>query len=226
MSSDAHSLPALGRENVRVMARQMVPGLVLPGVIYFIVSRGTGTIPALAAASSVPVLDSILRVLRGRRPTFVGTVFLVVTGVSVTLATWLRSPWFITGKGAALSALMGAALVLSAIADRPLTRTLALRLCTDDAESRGALREHWARPQARTVFRHLALGWGLWLLISAVQQGAMVLAVSPGVFMAIEPPVRAALTGLGVLASVAYVRRRQQLDPELGLLPARRRPHV
>lgn len=226
MTQDAQKLPALGREHVRTMARQLVPGLVLPGLIYFLVSRFTGTIPALAAASSVPVLDSMLRIVRGKRPTFVGTAFLVVTGISVTLATLLHSPWYITGKGAAVSTLMGTALVLSGLADRPLTRTVALRLCTDDHGSRCALRERWSRPETMRVFRHLALGWGLWLLASAVQQGAMVMAVSPGMFMAIEPPVRAGLTGIGILASIAYVRRRQDADPELGLLPARRRPPV
>lgn len=212
---------SITRENVGAMARQLVPGLALPGLIYFALVGRTGMMAALAAASLVPALDSVLRLIRGKRPSFVGTVFLAVTAVSIGLAAWLDQPWFIMGKGAALSAVMGIALVLSAAMDRPLTRTLAIRLLTDDRRSRARLAGRWSRPQAVTVFRHLALGWGLWLLASAVQQGAMVMAVSPGVFMAIEPPVRAVLTGLGILASVAYVRRRQQADPELGLLPTR-----
>jgi hypothetical protein len=212
----------LRRENIMAMVRQLVPGLVLPGLIYFALAGRTGMMTALAAASMVPVLDSVLRLVRGKRPSFVGTAFLGVTGLSIGLAAGLDEPWFIMGKGAALSAVMGVALVLSAGMDRPLTRTVALRLLTDDPESRARLAERWSRPQAVAVFRHLALGWGLWLLASAVQQGAMVMTVSPGVFMAIEPPVRAVLTGLGILASVGYVRRRQQADPELGLLPTRR----
>lgn len=211
----------LRRENVTAMIRQLVPGLALPGLIYFAVAGRAGMMTALAAASLVPVLDSILRVVRGKRPTFVGTAFLGVSALSIGLAAWFDQPWFIMGKGAALSAVMGIALVVSAAMDRPLTRTVAIRLLSDDPESRERLAGRWSRPQAVTVFRHLALGWGLWLLASAVQQGAMVMAVSPGMFMAIEPPVRAVLTGLGILASVGYVRRRQQMDPELGLLPTR-----
>lgn len=209
----------LHREHLRAMVRQLVPGLALPGLIYAALAGRVGMMTALAAASLVPALDSVLRLARGRRPSFVGTVFLAVTSVSIGLAAWLDEPGFIMGKGAALSAVMGMALVLSAGVDRPLTRTVAIRLLTDDPESRARLAMRWSRPQAVAVFRHLAVGWGLWLLASAVQQGAMVMAVSPGVFMAIEPPVRAVLTGLGILASLAYVRRRQQADPELGLLP-------
>ena len=41
--------------------------------------------------------------------------------------------------------------------------------------------------------------------------------------MTLEPVVHAAGVTVGVVASVAYVRRRQRLYPELALLPARPR---
>lgn len=220
--SEPRHLPALGPQNFRTMARQLLPGLVLPGLVYFTLARHTGTLPALAAASLVPALDAVIRVVRGKRPTIVSTAFLTITGLSIGLATWFDAPWFITGKGAAISAALGIALVLSARARRPLTRTVAVRLCSEDAEARRDLTRRWSRPQTTEVFRTLALGWGLWLLISALQQGAMVALVSPGVFMAIEPPVRLALTAVGVVVSVVYVRRCQEEDPELALLPSRR----
>ncbi len=40
--------------------------------------------------------------------------------------------------------------------------------------------------------------------------------------MAVEPPIRMALTGIGVGVSVAYVRRCEEADPALALLPGRR----
>ncbi len=219
---DARHMPTLGRENFRALARQLLPGLVLPGVVYFSLVRHTGMMTALAIAASVPALDTLGKLVRGRRPGFAGTAFLAVTGVSIALATWLDAPWFILGKGAATSAVVGIALVLSAAMGRPLTRTVALLLLTEEPNGRRELAERWSRPQTMAVFRSLALGWGLWLLISAVQQGALVVTVSPGIFMAVEPPIRSALTGIGVGLSVAYVRRRQQADPGLALLPAAR----
>lgn len=214
-----HAVPMLSRDNYRAMARQLLPGLVLPGLVYWIVSRHTSTMPALSAASLVPAVDILTRLVRGKRPTFVSVAFLALTGTSIVLATALHAPWFITGRGAALSAVFGIALVLSGFMGRPLTKTLAVRLCSTDAEQRERLAASWSRPKTVAVFRTLALGWGLWLLASAIQQGAMVIAVSPGVFMAVEPPLRAALTGIGILASIAYVRRCQTADPELALLP-------
>lgn len=209
----------LTKESYRAMARQLLPGLVLPGLVYFVVSRHAGTMPALSAASLVPALDIGTRLVRGKRPTFVSVLFLGVTGVSIALATSFDAPWFITGRSAAISAVLGVALVLSALAGRPLTKAIAVRLCSTDAEGRERLVASWSRPAAVAVFRTLALGWGVWLLLSAAQQTVMVLSVSPGVFMAIEPPLRAVLTGIGIGASVLYVRRRQAADPELALLP-------
>ena len=219
MHAEHRPLAALGIKNFKAMARQLLPGLALPGIVYFTLAPQLGTMTALAAASLVPALDAVIRLLRGKRPTLVSTAFLIISAISIGLAVSLRAPWFITGKGAAISAVLGIALVLSAGLRRPLTRTVAARLCTEDAESRRDLMTRWSRPQTTAVFRTLALGWGLWLLVSAIQQGTMVMTVSPGVFMAVEPPIRLVLTGIGVGASVLYVRRRQQIDPELALLP-------
>ena len=39
--------------------------------------------------------------------------------------------------------------------------------------------------------------------------------------MALEGPVHLFVTGLGIAASIAYVRRRQQADPAVVLIPSR-----
>jgi hypothetical protein len=61
------------------------------------------------------------------------------------------------------------------------------------------------------------------LLLSAIQQGFMVLTGSPGTVMAAEPAVQATFTIVGTAVSILYVRRSQQGHPELGILPSRSR---
>lgn len=222
MNQGALAQAGVDAANYRTMARHLVPGAMLPGIVYFLVAGRASTIVALAAASSVPALHSVLRLLRGRRPSPIGLVFVGLTAASIGLATWLRSPLLILGRGPVLTALMGVAFALSARAGRPLTRTLALHLSTDCPERRRRLAARWSRPQTVAVFRTLSLGWGALLLLSALQQGAMALTTSPGTFMAVVPPFKTAAMVVGVAASVAYVRRRQDADPDLGLLPPRR----
>jgi hypothetical protein len=205
----------------RRIASNLLPGVLLPGLIYFIVARHAPLLIALAAAASVPLLDSVARVLRGRPPSSYGLVFLVVTGISVGLAIWLHSPMFILAKGAVVTGLMGLAFLVSAAVRRPLTGTLALLLAEDCRHARRRRAQAWAHPKVTMVFRALAVGWAALLLGSAAQQVALILTVSPGTVMAVEPPAQAFLTIAGIVLSIRYVRRAQHRHAEVRLLPAR-----
>jgi hypothetical protein len=169
----------------------------------------------------VPVLDTVVRMARGRKPSTVGMFFLSITALSIALATVFDSPTLIVGKGVLLTAIFGASLAISAAVGRPLTRTIALHLCADPGEQREALAERWERPQTIAVFKVLSFGWGFWLLIAAVNQLMLVAVVSPGTFIAVERPMTLIATAVGITWSLSFVRRRQLADPELGLLPAR-----
>lgn len=212
--------PAAPNVDPRVIVRQMIPGAVLPGLIYFTASQRLSSLVALAMASSVPSLHALARLARGKRPSTVGMVFVAATALSIALAALFRSPTLILIKGVVLTALFGMALAISACLDRPLTRTMALHLCADDPHQRRGLAGKWDRPQTTAVFRTLSFGWGFWLLLAAFKQLMLIATISPGMFVTVEHPVMGVATGAGIAISLAYVRRRQREDPELGLLPA------
>jgi hypothetical protein len=205
----------------RTLARNMLPGLVLPGLIYLVVSRRASVLVALAAASSVPLLDAVARAVRRRPQSPFGLLFVLLTGVSVGLAFWLHSPRLILAKGAVVTAVVGLAFAASAVIRRPLTRTLATMLSAPKGEVRTSLAERWRHPVTHQVFCILSAGWGALLLASAAQQGVLAFTVSPGLVMAMEPAIHLVVTAGGILASVAYVRRRQRRTPEIDLLPQR-----
>ena len=210
------------RAHRRAIITQILPGLVLPGLIYLVVSRQTSVLVALAVASCVPLLDALVRVVRGKAPNALSLMFLVGAGISVGLAFWSGSSMFILAKGAVISGALGVGFALSALIKRPLTRTLAIRLSTSHPELRRRLAERWRHPRVLDVFCVLSVGWGVLLLMQGAQQAVLALTLSPGTVMALEPPVQIVGTVVGIVASVLYVRRRQDADPELGLLPARR----
>ncbi len=211
-------LPAHG--NWRRIAANLLPGVLLPGLIYYAVSRSQPSLVALAAASAVPALDAVVRMIRRRPQSPYGVFFLAVTGLSISLAMWLRSPMFILAKGAVLTGLMGIAFLVSAAVRRPLTRTLALLLSEECRHARRAKALAWAHPKVTTVFRVLAVGWAVLLLVSAAQQAALILTVPPGTVMAVEPPAQLAFTLVGIVLSIRYVRRVQRAHAEVRLIPA------
>lgn len=207
--------------HIRAMVANMLPGLVLPAAIYFTLRPHLGVLLALVAAACVPGVDTVVRLVRGKAPNAFALLFIPSTGLSVGLATWLHSPVFILAKGGVTSAAMGVAFALSALLGRPLTRTMALHLGSDQREGRLRLAQRWGQPRATRVFRMLAVGWGVLLVLMGGQQVLLALSASPGLVMALEPPVHFTLTALGIVSSVLYVRRIQVAHPELGLLPAR-----
>jgi hypothetical protein len=219
---EAMSEPALvptTKSHLRSILRQLLPGVFLPGLIYLVVSRKAPVLVALAAASSVPLIDVAWRLVRGKKPTWAGMVFVGAAGISVGLAMVLHSPIFILAKSAVMSGSLGVAFAVSAIIGRPLTRTLALRLSSEHPEGRRRLAERWQRPKAHGVFCTLSVAWGLLLLAMGGQQAALALTVSPGTVMAVDGPAHAVLTVLGIVWSILYVRRIQLRHPDLGLLP-------
>jgi intracellular septation protein A len=209
----------------RTMMRQLLPGMVLPGAIYFLASLvfGLGVIPALACASMVPAIDVVSRLVRRKAPTAASLLFVVIAGFSVSLAAISGSPMFILLKGAAISGVLGVAFAVSAVLNRPLIRTFAVRLSGDCAESRRTLRERWHQPKALDIFKALSFGWAVLLLLSAGQQVGLAVTLSPGTVMALEGPLTTGATLIGVTASILYVRRFRHSHPELGLLPIRSR---
>jgi len=209
----------------RTMMRQLLPGMVLPGAIYFLATLGfgVGVIHGLAFASMVPAIDVLSRLARRKAPTAASLLFVVIAGFSVSLAMISGSPLFILLKGAALSGILGLAFAVSALLNRPLTRTFAVRLSGDCPESRRKLAERWRHPKALDIFKVLSFGWALLLLLSAGQQIGLAVTLSPGTVMALEGPLTTAATLIGVTASVMYVRRFRHSHPELGLLPIRTR---
>jgi hypothetical protein len=216
--SAEHALPAQG--NWRRIAANLLPGVLLPGLIYYAVSRSQPSLVALAAASSVPALDAVVRMIRRRPQSPYGVFFLAVTGLSIALAVWLRSPMFILAKGAVLTGLMGVAFLISAAVRRPLTRTFALLLSEECRHARRAKALAWAHPKVTAVFRVLAVGWAILLLVSAGQQAALILTVPPGTVMAVEPPAQLLFTVVGIVLSVRYVRRVQRAHAEVRLIPS------
>jgi hypothetical protein len=203
------------------MAWQMIPGFVLPAVVYFSLSPHVGVLMALVAAASVPIVDAAVRVLRGRAQNGMALVFLPSTAIGIGLAALLHSPVFILAKGGVTSAMMGLAFAFSAIIRRPLTRTMALHLSSDQHDGRRRLAERWGHPKATDVFRILSIAWGLLLLGLGGQQILLAVSASPGLVMLLEPPVHAVVTLLGIVGSVLYVRRIQLLHPEIAMLPTR-----
>ena len=109
----------------------MIPGFVLPAIIYFVLRPHVGTLVAIAVDASVPVVEAVIRAVRGRAQNRMALMFLPSTAIGIGLAAILHSPVFILARGGGTTAGLGVELAVSAVLGRPLTRTIALHLSCD-----------------------------------------------------------------------------------------------
>jgi hypothetical protein len=204
--------------HLRTTMISLLPGMVLPALVYVLAAPHTTVLEAVVLAGSVPAVDGLVRVLRGRGVNPASVVFAAGAGVSALLALWSGSALFVLMKGAVISVALGAAFAVSAAVGRPLTRIVAIALSVSGRDARRRLAERWGHPSATDVFRVLSIGWGLLLLVQGAQQAMLAVTASPGLVIAVTRPIQLAGTAAGIVLSVAYVRRRQRREPELAVL--------
>jgi intracellular septation protein A len=208
----------LGGRHLRTTIISLLPGVVLPGLVYVLAAPHTTTLQAVVLAGCVPAVDALVRLLRGRGVNPASIVFALSAGASALLALWSGSPLFVLMKGAVVSVALGAAFAVSAAVGRPLIRLVAIALSVSGREARHRLAERWGHPSATDVFRVLSIGWGLLLLVQGGQQAVLAVTASPGLVIAVTRPIQLVATVAGIALSVAYVRRRQRRQPELAVL--------
>jgi intracellular septation protein A len=202
----------------RTILRALVPGMIVPVAVYGVCSQFLSTLSALSVAALVPVADLAVATAKGKRLNLASVGFVGMAVVSVTLAVTLHSPALILIKPAVVAGLAGLAFGLSALLRRPLTRTLAIRFSGgDDHELQAELRRQWHHPKATRIFRTIAFGWAVWLLISAARTLVVASIMPPATAFMIEAPSGPATAAIGALVTILYVRRFRHTHPELGL---------
>ena len=208
----------LNPAHLRATVSALVPGMLLPGIVYILASRYLSVLQSVALAGAVPVADALVRLLRRRGLNPASVLFAVGAAVSAALALWSGSTQFVLMKGAVVSATLGVAFALSAAVGRPLMRSIAIGLAARGRDGRRHLAERWGHPSAIDLFRALSLGWALLLVVQGAQQAVLAATASPGTVLALGRPIQLAGTIAGIALSVAYVRRRQRRQPELAVL--------
>lgn len=208
----------LSSPHVRATVSALVPGMLLPGLVYVVASRRLPVLESVVLAGAVPAVDALVRLLRGRGLNPASVLFALGAVVSAALALWSGSTQFVLMKGAVVSVALGAAFALSAAIGRPLTRSIAIRLAGGGRDGRRHLAARWSHPSVFDLFRALSLGWALLLVMQGAQQAVLAATASPGTVLVLGRPIQLAGTIAGIGLSVAYVRRRQRRQPELAVL--------
>jgi hypothetical protein len=182
--------------------------LVLPLAAFLVLRSALGdSTRALAITEAIPTAWLVLIAVKHRRVDPI--VLLAVTGFGIALAVTALSG----GSGLPLKlrrglfpGVAGLACLISVAIDRPLLIVLALRYGSPDSRA-GAKRLSHRDPESfRRIARAVTAILGFAFAADAGAQVALALTVSTAAFLGLARVATYSIIGVGVLASLAYLR--------------------
>ncbi|MEV4557048.1 VC0807 family protein [Kitasatospora sp. NPDC049285] len=199
------------QRNARTDAlRPLLLDVALPVGVYYgaHAGLGLGTVAALALSSAVPAVRTVGELLRGRSASPLAALMLVVNLAAIALSFLSGDPRLMLAKDGAVSSVVGASMIVTALLGRPLmTAALKPFVVKGDAAREAA----WERVSGTVAFRRgaraFSLAWGVPLVLECAARvvGAYTLPVDTMVWLGTVLLLGA--LGVGVLAGGAPANR-------------------
>ncbi|MER5185621.1 VC0807 family protein [Streptomyces sp. NPDC002896] len=145
-------------------------GLPLGGFYLLSDGFGVGTVTALAISSIPPALSALWTAIRHRKSNGLAALMLAVNLVGIALSTAAGDARLMLAKDAAISSVIGIAILVSVATARPLMSTAMKPVITkgDAAKLTAWDRLSTSCADFRTAERHFSTVWGLALLGEAI----------------------------------------------------------
>ena len=116
--SDAAVRPA---NPARAGLRDLVLDVAVPVGSYYVArAAGCDLFAALVFSSALPLLRTVVALVRGQKLDALALVVLAVNAVSLAVSFWSGNPRFMLAKDGAITSVLGVAILVSVMAGRPL----------------------------------------------------------------------------------------------------------
>ena len=199
---------------------------VLPFVIYLAADKRLGDVGALIASSAPPIAWSVYQFVRSRRVDAFS--LLIITGIVLSMLALFGGGGakFLQLRENLVTGVIGVIFLGSVLLRRPLIYYLAragvMRNTPDEAESFDAMRESAGFKHTMLV---LTLVWGFGLVARTVVACVLVFSVPIPTYLALNPVLGYASTGVLVGFTFLYVRRRRRIGDALRAAAAAEAAH-
>lgn len=199
-------MPSVRRELVQTIAINAVA----PYLVYTLCKPSLGSFAALALSAVPPTAESIWSVARERRIDIISALVLSGIAVSLILIALGGSERVLLLRESFITAAIGLALAVSALIGRPLLFYLLRQVWSaNDPAALARWTARWqAEPPLRRSMRIMTAVWGIWLILEMAVRTVMVFEMETSHFLLISPFVQYGLTGVLVVWTVMFMRRR------------------
>jgi hypothetical protein len=173
------------------------------GSYYLMRHFGVAVIPALALSSIVPAADSVIGLVKDRVVNGLALLMVAVNVVGIAVSFWSGDPRLMLAKEAAISSTIGIALLVSAVAGRPLmTAGLKPVLVKADMAKEAAFdRLQIQSPRFRRLERLFSAAWGAILVADCVARIICVFSLPVATMVWLSTVLTLGAVGVGMIVS-------------------------
>jgi hypothetical protein len=204
------------REVMREVGLSLFLGGAAPFIMYSLLQPRMSELHALLVATSAPLLQNGITLVRKRTLDVFGSFILAGLCVSIVLVLLGGNPKLLLIRESILTGATALVFLLSLLYRRPLIYYFALHFNTgDDPERRVEWSARWVYPYFRFVMRLMTAVWGVATLVEALARSYLVFHLSTQSFLALSPFVQYGIIGGTVVWTVWYARRAQRRGEQM-----------
>lgn len=199
--TDSHAKP---KNPAATALRPLIVDVGIPlGSYYLMRHFGVAIVPALALSSIVPTADGIISLVKDRVVNALALLMVAVNVVGIAVTFWSGDPRLMLAKEAAVSSTIGIALLISAVAGRPLmTAGMKPVLVKADPAKEAAFDRLQAQsPRFRRLERLFSAAWGAILLIDCVVRIVCVFSLPVSTMVWLATVITLGAIGAGMIVS-------------------------
>ncbi len=204
--------------DMRGILRSLVINAAIPVVLYLLSKRyvSSSDLIALSIAAAVPVIDSIIEVVRHRRLDIIGVLALLGIVVSIVGVLLGGGPKLLLIRESFLTGALGIACFVSLLLPRPLMFYFGRQfMAGNDPVRLAEFNTQWQYPYARFVHYVITIGWGVAFVGEFILRVALVYTLPAVVVLAVSPVILGTLTTAAIFLTFAYVRYAKQRGAEM-----------
>ena len=194
--------PQSGRQAAIAALRPLILDLGIPlGSFYVMRAFGVALIPALALSSILPAARTVFGLVKAHSINGLAALMVVVNLVGIAVTVWTGNPRLMLAKEAAISSVIGIALLISAFAGRPLMNAgLKPMLTKADAAKDAAFdRLSTESPRFQRLERIFSASWGIVLLAECVTRIVCAFTLSVGTMVWLSTVMIMSAIVLGII---------------------------
>jgi hypothetical protein len=195
------------KSSVTSALRPLILDLGVPLASYYLLRRvGVDLVPSLALSSVVPAVRAVIGLVRDRTFNGLATLIVAVNVVSIAVSFWAGDPRVMLAKEGAVSSTVGIAILLSALAGRPLmTAGLKPMIARGNAAKVGAFdRLSVTSPRFRRLERMFSLVWGVALLCESAASVFCAFTVPVGTMVWLSTVMTLGAIGVGIVVGSVF----------------------